>query len=65
MEPKTLQVAIDTMQRSILGLLMTSASSAGPEGMVENVMQACSAHNDLIGLCGKPWAHAIKHTYNL
>ncbi len=38
---------------------------AGPEGMAKDVMQACTAHNDVVGLCGRPWVHAVKHTYNL
>ena len=38
---------------------------AGPNGMVKDVMHACMAHNDTVGLCGRPWAHAMQHTYNL
>ena len=38
---------------------------AGPDGMVTDVMRACMAHNDAVGLRGRPWAHAMQHTYNL
>lgn len=38
---------------------------AGPDGMVKDVMRACMAHNDAVGLRGRPWAHAMQHTYNL
>ena len=44
-----------------MGLLLF----AGPGGMVKDVMCACMAHNDAVGLRGRPWAHAMQHTYNL
>ena len=38
---------------------------AGPEGMVYAVAAACHAHNDTVGLRGRPYLHISKHTYSL
>ncbi len=38
---------------------------AGPELMVEAVVEACHAHNDTVGLLGRPYLDVSKHTFSL
>lgn len=38
---------------------------AGPERMVDTAVLACHAHNDTVGLTGRPYLHVSKHTFSL
>jgi hypothetical protein len=38
---------------------------AGPERMVDAVVLACHAHNDTVGLLGRPYLAVSKHTFSL
>ena len=38
---------------------------AGPELMVDAVVDCCHTHNDTVGLLGRPYLDVGKHTFSL
>ena len=41
------------------------AATAGPELMVDAVVDCCHTHNDTVGLLGRPYLDVGKHTFSL
>lgn len=41
------------------------AAIAGPELMVDAVVDCCHTHNDTVGLLGRPYLDVGKHTFSL